>query len=47
MSYKTFILVKELQKYQRSKLEVEKKSAGAALGVSVMVLNSAKLDLFL
>ena len=30
MRYQTFILVKRMQKYQRSKLEIEKKSASSA-----------------
>ena len=41
MRYKTLILVKVLQKYQRSKLEVEKKSTGSALGMGALVMNLA------
>ena len=39
MRYYTFILIKGLQKYQRSQLKVENKSASWALGVGVSTLN--------
>jgi|AACY02.10.fsa_nt_gi hypothetical protein len=41
-----FVLITKLQKYQRSMLEVEKKSAGLASGVSAAVSNSAESAIF-
>ena len=46
MKYYTFILVKRLQNYQKSKLDIEKKLCQGSKAPGVAVLNKADLMIF-